>query len=512
MAKHSKLWVISTLGSVAKPKNPEKSLKVPQSGTFKLFFYILRKEMIEELQIGDTIRDRYSIISVLGRGGMATTYAAIDNISNQSVAIKVLSLRQASQWKVIELFEREAKVLASLNHPQIPKYLDYFSIDLENDRQFYLVQELIAGESLAVIPQNGEQITEIEVKQIATQILEVLCYLHELSPPVVHRDIKPQNLIRRPNGAIALVDFGAVQDIYRNTVTGGSTFVGTYGYMAPEQFRGQASCASDLYGLGATLLFLLTRRSPTELPQNRMKIDVRNITNVSPTFANWLDQAIEPATEDRFASAIIALQALEANSTFTLVNDYIATLKSSGDIAKARKLKPLDTRIQSERTRDRLTFKVPSLGYRPLTWVFAVLSGAIYWGLAKFILPYLNIWGILSQIPLGFAAFMVGLMSLLCGALFVYALVGNVLIEIDRQTFRISWYLLGLRIGREQGYNSEITRIGIEEITAEDGQKTKKYAIWRGATKHQFDSILMEKEEADWILGELLDFLGEVSD
>ena len=107
---------------------------------------------------------------------------------------------------------------------------------------------------------------------------------------------------------------------------------------------------------------------------------------------------------------------------------------------------------------------------------------------------------------------MVGLMSLLCGALFVYALVGNVLIEIDRQTFRISWYLLGLRIGREQGYNSEITRIGIEEITAEDGQKTKKYAIWRGATKHQFDSILMEKEEADWILGELLDFLGEVSD
>jgi serine/threonine protein kinase len=477
------------------------------------YIHILQKKMIEELhQIGDIIRDRYSIISVLGRGGMATTYAALDRVTDQSVAMKVLSLRQASQWKAIELFEREAKVLASLNHPQIPKYLDYFSIDLESDRRFYLVQELIEGQSLSVIIQNGGRFTEVEVKQIAVQILEVLCYLHELLPPVVHRDIKPQNLIRRPNGAIALVDFGAVQDIYRNTVTGGSTFVGTYGYMAPEQFRGQASCASDLYGLGATLLFLLTQRSPTELPQNRMKIDVRNITDVSPTFANWLEKAIEPATEDRFYSARLALQALEANSTFILVNNYIATLKSSGEIAKARKLKPLDSRIQSERTRDQITFKVPSLGYRPLTWVFAVLSGSIYWGLAKFILPYLNIWGMLSQIPLGFAAFMVGLMSLLCGALFVYALVGNVFIEMDRQTFRISLYLLGLRVGRDHGYNSEITRIGIEEITADDGQKTKKYAIWRGETKHQFDSILMEKEEADWILGELLDFLGAISD
>jgi len=471
--------------------------------------------MIEALhQIGDIVRDRYSITSVLGQGGMATTYAAVDLAGNQSVAMKVLSLRQASQWKVIELFEREAKVLASLDHPQIPKYLDYFHIDLESDRRFYLVQELIEGESLATIIENGERLTEVEVKQIATQILEVLCYLHELSPPVVHRDIKPHNLIRRPpiqhqNLAIALVDFGAVQDIYRHTVAGGSTFVGTYGYMAPEQFRGQATCATDLYGLGATLLFLLTQRSPTELPQNRMKIDVRKITNVSPVFANWLEQAIEPATEDRFSSARIALQALAGNSEVVLVNDYIATLKASGEIAKVRKLKPLDTRIQSERTCDRLSFKVPSLSYRPLTWVFAVMAGLLYWGLDKFILPYFNIWGLLSQIPIGFAAFGIGIMSLMCGALFIYALIGNVLIEMDRQTFRISWYLLGLRVGREQGYNSEITRIGIDEVGAEDGQKTKKYTIWRGTTKHQFDSILMEKEEADWILGELLDFLAE---
>lgn len=469
--------------------------------------------MIEELhQIGDIVRDRYTINEVLGRGGMAITYAANDRLNNQSVAIKVLSLRQASQWKVIELFEREAKVLANLAHPQIPKYLDYFHIDLESDRRFYLVQELIEGESLAQIVQNGARMTEAEVQEIAKQILNVLCYLHELSPPVIHRDLKPQNLIRRTNGAIALVDFGAVQDVYRNTIAGGSTFVGTYGYMAPEQFRGQADCASDVYGLGATLLFLLTQRSPSELPQTRMKIAVRACTNVSTTFADWLERALEPLMEDRFPSARIALDILEGRSSlsYQLANNYIASLKASGEIEKARKLKPLDTRIQYERTRDRLIFKIPSLGYRPLTWVFGVLAGGIYWGLDKFILPYLNAFGIVSQIALGAAAFVVGLMALMCALLFVYALIGNVLIEMDRQTFRIAWHLFGIRIGRERGYNSEITRIGIEEVVSENGQKNTHYAIWRGEIKHRFDSILMEKEEMDWILGEILDFISQV--
>jgi len=464
--------------------------------------------MLEELhQMGDILRDRYRITSVLGRGGMATTYAATDFVNNQDVAIKALSLRQSSEWKAIELFEREAKVLASLNHPQIPKYLDYFHIDLENDRRFYLVQELIVGDSLMEICQHGERLNEEEVQKIAKQILNVLCYLHELVPPVIHRDIKPQNLIRRNNGVIAIVDFGAVQDIYRHTIAGGSTIVGTYGYMAPEQFRGQASCASDIYGLGATLLFLLTQRSPNELPQLRMKIDVQACTYVSPKFAQWLDQAIAPATEDRFSSARVALDALsnDFNYTVPLTNDYINTLKTSGE--NPRKLKPLDTRIQYQRTSDRLTFKIPSLGYRPLTWFFGIIAGGLYLSLDKFILPYLHTWGIFSQIGLGAVAVVVGLMSLMCALLCVYVLIGSMLIELDRQTFRISWHLFDIRVGREHGYNCEITRIGIEEIASENNQQTTQYAIWRGENQHRFDSILMEKEEMDWILGEILDFL-----
>jgi hypothetical protein len=142
--------------------------------------------------------------------------------------------------------------------------------------------------------------------------------------------------------------------------------------------------------------------------------------------------------------------------------------------------------------------------------VFGVLAGGIYWGLDKFILPYLNTYGLLSQIPLGFVAVVVGLMSLMCALLFIYALIGNVLIEMDRQTFRIAWHLLGIRVGRERGYNSEITRIGIDEVVSETGEKTLQYVICRGTTKHRFDSILMEKEEMNWILGELLDFLSQV--
>ncbi|MEQ8960920.1 MAG: serine/threonine-protein kinase, partial [Coleofasciculus sp. C2-GNP5-27] len=188
------------------------------------------------------------------------------------MALKALSLHHTGDWKQIELFEREAKVLAQLNYPTIPRYLDYFQVETSEDRAFYIVQELAEGKSLADLVKNGWRTNESGVRQIATQVLETLVYLHQLNPPVVHRDIKPQNLIWGKEGKIFLVDFGAVQDTVRSTFAKGSTIVGTYGYMAPEQFRGQAVPATDLYGLGATVVFLLTHRCPSDLPTERLKI------------------------------------------------------------------------------------------------------------------------------------------------------------------------------------------------------------------------------------------------
>jgi eukaryotic-like serine/threonine-protein kinase len=233
-----------------------------------------------------TLCDRYQIIDMLGQGGVGITYRATDLTTNGTVVVKALSLRRSHDWKAIELFEREAKVLAQLDHPAIPQYIDYFQVDNEQDRQFYIVQTLAAGESLAHLIENGWEPTIEEVQDIATQVLEILSYLHTLIPSVIHRDIKPQNIIRSSDGHISLVDFGSVQDTYHQTITGGSTVVGTYGYMAPEQFRGQAYFSTDLYGLGTMLLYLLTRKDPSILPQRKLKIDFSKEIAVPPQFAD----------------------------------------------------------------------------------------------------------------------------------------------------------------------------------------------------------------------------------
>jgi ankyrin repeat protein len=262
-------------------------------------------------QPGDIIAQRYRITDTLGQGGVGITYAAQDLKSGQQVALKALSVRQMGDWKVLELFEREARILEQLNHPAIPRYLDYFEVDTPEDRAFYIAQELAEGKSFADLVEIGWRTNEDGVRRIATQILEILVYLHSLKPPVVHRDIKPQNLIWGQNAKIFLVDFGAVQDTYRSTFAKASTIIGTYGYMAPEQFLGQAVPATDLYGLGATILFLLTHRSPSDLPQERLKISFRSRIQVSERFADWLEKMLEPDVEDRFSSAKEALAALQ---------------------------------------------------------------------------------------------------------------------------------------------------------------------------------------------------------
>jgi serine/threonine protein kinase len=274
-------------------------------------------EVVNSL-VGKVIDARYELQELLGEGGSGSTYRAIRLTDQATVAIKILSLRHLNDWKQLELFEREAKVLAQLDHPQIPKYLEYFHVDTPDNRAFYIVQQLAPGKPLTAWVQSGWQGTTAEVQDIASQILEVLQYLHQQEPPLVHRDIKPHNIVRNDDGKVFLVDFGAVQDVYNHTLIRGSTVAGTYGYMAPEQFRGQAVPASDLYGLGATMLYLLTHRSPAELPQERLKLSFRKHVNLPDYLADWLDMMLEPDVADRFPSAIRALAALQQQHRFRI--------------------------------------------------------------------------------------------------------------------------------------------------------------------------------------------------
>lgn len=192
------------------------------------------------------------------------------------LAIKCFRIDKAKAWKDVELAEREAETLASLEHPNLPKYIEHF----EEDGALYLVMEKIEGENLSNLRARGRS-SPAEVTRMLEDIGGALRYLHGRSPLVVHRDIKPGNVIRRTDGSYALVDFGAVRD--RLKLQGGSTVVGTFGFMAPEQFQGRASGKSDLYGLAATALSVLTGEEPENLPHEGLGIDVaRSVPKGTP--------------------------------------------------------------------------------------------------------------------------------------------------------------------------------------------------------------------------------------
>ena len=149
--------------------------------------------MLEAQQI---LQQRYQLKQKLAQNAGRQTWLAED-ISIQpaeTVILKFLSFGEQFQWQDLKLFEREADILKQLSHPRIPKYRDYFSIEDKNN-SFAIVQEYIPGTSLKKLIENKQRFTEEELKKIATEVLEILCYLHTLNPRVIHRDIKPSNLI-----------------------------------------------------------------------------------------------------------------------------------------------------------------------------------------------------------------------------------------------------------------------------------------------------------------------------
>ncbi|MFT5683280.1 MAG: hypothetical protein ACI8RZ_004211 [Myxococcota bacterium] len=209
---------------------------------------------------------RYRLQTRIGQGATGMVYRASDERTDAALAIKEVPFRTSLDPKRQELFEREGRVLRQLSHPAIPRWLGQCVGGVGRARSLYLLQEFVEGTSLKVELEE-RRYTESDVLDILEELLDVLTYLHRLSPPVIHRDIKPANIMRRPNGSLALIDFGSVRDVIRDAQVGGSTVAGTFGFMAPEQFAGQATPATDLYGLGATAIALLSREDPASLHQ-----------------------------------------------------------------------------------------------------------------------------------------------------------------------------------------------------------------------------------------------------
>lgn len=266
---------------------------------------------------GELLADRYEIVRELGRNPASATHLALDRHTGLRVAARVLNVGLVTDWKAVELFEREAAILKSLHHPRIPAYVDSFRADLEGNPRFVLVREFIDGTDLQALVDQGWRGTEEQIRAIGRQLVEVAAYIHSLRPPVIHRDIAPRNVVARPDAEIALVDFGGVQDAIRLSERSATTMIGTPGYAPMEQFVGRASVRSDLYGLAATLLFLLTRRSPADLPTRALKVDFASVIDISSAglsrvLSNWLepDETLRTLTVEE--AAVLLSQGADA--------------------------------------------------------------------------------------------------------------------------------------------------------------------------------------------------------
>ena len=225
------------------------------------------------LKAGEVLRGRYRINRIIGQGGMGSIYLADDlRLEGRQCALKEVendrSLTPELLRETRDQFLREATVLARLDHPNIPKVSDFFSIGIRD----YLIMDFVPGKDLRTLMiearQSGTFLDEVDVLNWAEQLADALIYLHSQTPPILHRDIKPSNLKLTPNGQLKLVDFGLVKVLAPGEVT--ITILqgqGTALYTPLEQYggdRGHTDVRTDIYAFGATLYHLLTNQPPPD--------------------------------------------------------------------------------------------------------------------------------------------------------------------------------------------------------------------------------------------------------
>ena len=256
-----------------------------------------------QLQSGTTLVRRYHIQDVIGVGGMGSVYRARDlHFPN---VVKLVAVKEMVNMApdplvrktIVQNFEREANLLATLNHPSIPRIYDYFT----EDDHSYLVLEFIHGKDMeAIINDTNGFLPEDQVLSWGISLCDVLTYLHGHKPdPIIFRDMKPSNVMINHNGDVVLVDFG-IAKTFQSGIKG--TMIGTEGYSPPEQYRGEATPMADIYSLGATMHHALTRRDPRlEPPFSFAERPIRRINpNVSPELELVINTSLQYNPGERF--------------------------------------------------------------------------------------------------------------------------------------------------------------------------------------------------------------------
>jgi serine/threonine protein kinase len=280
---------------------------------------------------GALLNGRYRLGPKLGTGSQGEIFLARDDglkhATDQERLVVIKRLSPRGTWKSFELFEREAKVLSQLRHAGIPRHLASFE---EPPGTFNLVMERMPGENLRELTKR-RRLSQLELRDVLIRALEILDYLHTRSPVVVHRDIKPSNLLRAPDGKLALVDFGGVLDAAREG--GGSTIVGTFGYMAPEQLHGRVIPATDIYALGATIVALAGGVEPEDVPRKGLRMDLERHL---------------PALDDDLRRVLTAMTDPDPEKRPQRARDVVALLAKAPEVRASRPLEEADRQVALE--------------------------------------------------------------------------------------------------------------------------------------------------------------------
>jgi serine/threonine protein kinase len=466
--------------------------------------------------LSKTLVERYKIQRQLGRKAGRRTLLARDLKTQELVVVKLLIFSDEFEWQDLKLFEREAQALQMLSHPAIPRYLDYFELDLPHAKGFALVQTHIDALSLEEHVKTGRTFTSTELQQLAQGVLKVLSYLHQQHPPIIHRDLKPSNILltnRSGNrvGEIYLVDFGSIQTVVGRGST--MTVVGTYGYMPPEQFGGRATPASDLYSLGATLIYLATGTHPADLTEDGLHIEFNQAVNLSPQFVNWLKWLTQASLKKRPASARAALQGL---STSNIVPTSSATIRQ-----------PTGSKVKLTKNPQFIEILIPPAGFSLGIGFMAIF--AMVW------LGFLVVWtgGAVLSGGWWFALFSIVHWSVGLALVWtiLFSLFGRVRLRIDSNRVCLSHELFGMkrvRTGLRQDISKLIqTEPYYKQVKGKNGTRhvlvnpgiglwvgTQKYEIggnsgdsWFSASNMGVSTGGLSDPELDWLASELSDWI-----